>query len=157
MKILVGLLLLIIVVLLVSFILLFISRQSVKGLGRYWGDIGLSIETYSFFFGKASAYRKLFTFFTCLSYILRIIGILTTCYLLYCAVGSNYSTPMLVVSSMCDAICLLFPFQKYIDTFAVCSDKMEKTILNCRTINDPDQIFEKLKISYIECEHTIHK
>lgn len=122
---------LILTIILCGFVLLFISMSFKKGLKKYWGNIELlNHDQFLFFLSKAAAYRRLLYFFTFLSYGLRILGVLTTFFIIYSLVDkSKFSKALLVFAALCDGINLLFPLQKYVDLFSECCVKMEKSIL----------------------------
>lgn len=145
-------------------ILLFISRSTERGLKKYWGELDLlKHEIFYFFIAKTSAYRRILYFFTALSYGLRIIGVLTTFFIIYRLVDESvFSNALLVLAAMCDAINLLFPFQKYVDIFSACCINMEESILqsNSKIISENKteiyKIYEDLEKNYVECENLIH-
>lgn len=139
-------------------VLYLISQQRpLKNLDKYWGTQNLKICDYYFYFSKAAAYRSIFNFFTALSYFLRILGIISTFFLVYSILeDTEYSNWILVIAALCDGVSLLFPFQKYIDTFSFCSVKMEEVILKNQLENDEHIIKENFNNVYIECEKHIH-
>lgn len=159
---------LILIVIISGFLLLFISMSFKRGLIKYWGDIELlEHEQFIFFLSKTAAYRRILYFFTFLSYGLRILGVLTTFFIIYSLVDkSKFSNALLVFAALCDGINLLFPFQKFVDLFSECCIKMETNILkNNATLLDSNQngkenvlhkIYEDLSKTYIECENLVH-
>ena len=159
---------LIFVITIFGFLLLFISKSFKRGLIKYWCDIELlKHEQFLFFLSKTAAYRRILYFFTFLSYGLRILGVLTTFFIIYSLVDkSKFSKALLVFAALCDGINLLFPFQKFVDLFSECCIKMEVSILksNSKLLyadqNGKENIFqeihEDLTETYIECENLIH-
>lgn len=136
-----------------------ISRTNLElnKIKKYWGNLEIDINKYSFFFSKSTSYRRLFLFYTTFSYGLRIIAIILTLVLTYSVIEKiRFTNVILVISSSCDAISLLFPFQKYIDTFSVCSVKMEEAILKNTLLDDEKEIVENFNKAYIWCEEYIH-
>lgn len=159
---------LILVIIISGFLLLFISMSFKRGLKKYWGDIELlKHEQFMFFLSKTAAYRRILYFFTFLSYGLRILGVLTTFFIIYSLVDkSKFSNALLVFAALCDGINLLFPFQKFVDLFSECCIKMEASILkNDSKLLDVNQnekenifqdIHEDLSKAYMECENLVH-
>ncbi len=157
-------------VFLIGILLLFISmpfRPLKKRLINYWGDIEvLKYEQYWFFLDKTAAYRRILYFFTFLSYGLRILGVLTTFFIIYSLVDkSKFSNALLVFAALCDGINLLFPLQKFVDLFSECCIKMEDSILysnlklSNNSLNNSDMLnetYQKLSEVYIECENLLH-
>ncbi len=159
---------LILITLIAGCILLHISKSLKKGLVNYWGEIYLlKYEQFVFFIAKTLAYRRILYFFTFISYGLRILGVLTTFFIIYCLVDKSvFSKALLVFAALCDGINLLFPFQKYVDLFSECCIRMENSILqsNTKLINTKQseelktlsEIYYELSKKYIECENLIH-
>lgn len=159
---------LVLLIIISGFLLLFISMSLKKGLKRYWGDIELiKHQQFMFFLCKTAAYRRILYFFTFLSYGLRILGVLTTFFIIYSLVDkSKFSNALLVFAALCDGINLLFPFQKFVDLFSECCIKMETSILqnNTKLLNSNlteknsilHEIHEDLSKTYIECENLVH-
>lgn len=159
---------LILIVVIFGFLLLFISMSFKRGLAKYWGNIELlKHDQFMFFLSKTAAYRRILYFFTFLSYGLRILGVLTTFFIIYSLVDkSKFSNALLVLAALCDGINLLFPFQKFVDLFSECCIKMENSILRNNTkllntnqnekLNVLHEIHEELSKTYIECENLVH-
>ncbi len=151
-----------------GFLLLFISMSFKKGLTKYWGNIELlKHDQFIFYLSKTAAYRRILYFFTFLSYGLRILGVLTTFFIIYSLVDkSKFSNALLVFAALCDGINLLFPFQKFVDVFSECCIKMENSILQNNTklldanqnekTNILHEIHKELSQTYIECENLVH-
>lgn len=160
---------LILIIIILGFILLFISTSLKKGLIKYWGRIEiLKYEQFVFFLAKTAAYRRILYFFTFLSYGLRILSVLTTFFIIYSLIDkAEFSKALLVFSALCDGVNLLFPFQKFVDLFSECCIKMEKCILDNNTklsnmhqefdVNILNNIYLELSKIYIECEDLVHK
>lgn len=93
---------LILIIIIAGFSLLFISMSLKKGLVKYWGEIELlKYEQFIFFIAKTSAYRRILYFFTFISYELRILGVLTTFFIIYSLVDkSAFSNALLVFCSI---------------------------------------------------------
>lgn len=139
-------------------ILAIISIPFSIGVIGYWKNLEFDYKKYIFYLAKCASYRRIFIFFTFVNYTLKILSILTTFFLIYCLFKDQITPAMMVISALCDGLSLLFPFQKYVDTFSFCNIKMEKAILNCNklTSNDYLVIYTILNNAYIECEDYIH-
>lgn len=142
-----------------------ISKNSSTGLKQAWKTTELlKYKEFEFFLAKASAYRRIFTFFTFLSYTLKALGILATFFLIYSLIEITLiSKTLLIISAMCDAVSLLFPFQKYIDSFSQCCILMEEAIFkgdieitHSRGGNTKYKVHRNLQETYIKCENLLH-
>lgn len=113
--------------------LLNISKNYQSDIDSSWKSLILyDYGEYHFFLAKASAYRKIFFFFTCISYVIKSLGILATFIIIYSLIDNGtLSRLLLFLSALFDSITILFPFPKYIDLFSKCSIQMEETIMQC--------------------------
>jgi len=159
----------VIMILIFCTVLLAIISQNAKiGLKHNWGCFHLfGYEDLHYFLAKA--YRRIVTFFTVLSYFLKVLGIFTTFFVVYSLIKTKDTNVFLVLSAICDSLSLLFPFQLYINLFAECCIKMENSILKSEVYiqktdmrNDAERCRVKeyihtiLMEAYIECENLLH-
>ena len=159
---------LLLLIFLFAIALLVISGNLKARRKRAWGSTKLiDYEDYHFFLDKASAYRRIFMYFTFLSYLIKAFGVLTTFFIIYSLVDNSfYSKVLLLLSALFDSVSMLFPFQKYIDLFSKCCISMEEAVfLNDIKLKDEAktdkkaleiEVHEDLVKKYIECEKLLH-
>lgn len=158
---------LIIIILIFAFMLYIISKNFQTKLNHTWKATKIfECKELHIFLAKASAYRRVFTYFTFVSYLIKALSVVTTFFIVYSLINDTlYSKIMLILSALFDAVSLMFPFQKYIDLFSNCCVLMEESILKndakiTGKLSDDEtlkrEIYSDLQKTYIECEKLLH-
>lgn len=141
----------------ISAYIYFISIPTDKNIEKYWSSLKLDLKTFSFYLSKCQAYRRVFSFFTFVSYALKFLGVFSTAFLLHSALNNaSFTNSILIISAVCDSVGILFPFQKYVDAFSYCCVIMEKAILESDQLTNDDDRFTKLNEAYIRAEEYLH-
>ncbi len=158
---------LVIIIIFFAFLLYIISKTFQTKLNHTWKTTKLfECKELHIFIAKASAYRRIFTYFTFVSYLLKALSVVTTFFIVYSLITDTlYLKIVLILSALFDAVSLMFPFQKYIDLFSKCCILMEESILKndakiTGNLSDDKKlkckIYSDLQKTYIECEKILH-
>lgn len=158
---------LIVIIIFCAFLLYIISKNFQTKLNHTWKTTKLfECEELHIFLAKASAYRRIFTYFTFVAYLLKALSVVTTFFIIYFLIKDTlYLKILLILSALFDAVSLMFPFQKYIDLFSNCCVLMEESILKndakiAGKLSDDEvlkcEIYSDLQKTYIECEKLLH-
>lgn len=139
----------------VSGIVLLLSTYPPKFIIKAFNRNALyNVDKYNFYYGKATAYRMLFTSFSFFERILQVLTVSATFITVYIAVSdSQYVVLASLISATCEIVNLLFQPEKYIVAFSDAALEMEY-ILHKSGMRE-DEAYEKFLETYRKAEEII--